>query len=401
MLNKDHALFAIDFKKGIVVPDRIRQKTHQGYLELADQLLDCFKNSIGKTRRDLEREVERILDSDPACPLRRYQAFFKLLEEVSEWDTDKGHKAWQLRRTVAELAAPFHPLKRVSDGIWGHEESTVKAEIAEKLKRPWSDIEASLFTDMRQFHKLLKFDGYANAAVLLNRYNVAQCQAALYSCTTLKVEAKDDFVRILRYAKLARLLHRITRLSDGHFMFEFSGQASVLRDTERYGIAMAKFLSSLLRCKGWRMEADLRVGKNKQRVKFFLSPEDKLKPSWDEEESYDSSVEEKFAERWGQPPRNGWSLERESEILWKEQHTFCPDFVFVHEDGRRVMMEICGFWTPEYVANKRASLTAFRESKILLAVPADLAKEYTDLGVMIVTYKGSLLLPPILEALSP
>jgi uncharacterized protein len=400
MLNKDHALFDIDYKAETIIPDRIKQKANKGYVELADQLLALFRNGIGRTRRDLEREVEKILDTDPSCPLRRQQAFFKLLEEVSEWDTDKGHRAWKLRKTVAELAAPFHPLKRMSDGIWGHEEEKVKAEIAEKLERPWPDIEASLFTDMRQFHQMLKFDGYSSGVELLNRYNVAQCQAALFSCTTLKVEAKDDFVRILRYAKLARLLHRITRIGDGHFQFEFSGQASVLRDTERYGAAMAKFLSSLLRCNGWRMEADLRVGKNKQRVKFFLSPDDKLKPSWEEDEKFDSTVEEKFAERWGQQARNGWRLERESEILWKEQHTFCPDFVFIHEDGRRVMMEICGFWTPEYVKQKRTSLTVFKESRILLAVPEELAKEYTDLGVPLVTYKGSLLLPPILEALT-
>ncbi len=344
MLNKDHVLIDIDYKTGRVTPDRIRQKTHSGYVELSDQLLTLFKNGIGRTRRDLERDVEQILDRDSSCPLRRQQAFFKLLEEVSEWDTDKGHQAWKLRKTVAELAAPSHPLKRLSDGIWGHDEEKVKADISQKLRRPWLDIEASLFTDMRQFHKLVKFDGYSTGIELLNRYNVAQCQAALYSATMLKVEATDDFVRILRYAKLARLLHRITRLGDGHFMFEFSGQASVLRDTERYGAAMAKFLSSLLRCKGWKMEADLRVGKSKQRLKYFLSPDDKLKPSWNEEEKFDSSIEEKFAERWGQQPRNGWRLERESEVLWREQHTFCPDFVFVHQDGRRVLMEICGFW---------------------------------------------------------
>jgi predicted nuclease of restriction endonuclease-like RecB superfamily len=397
MLTKQQAAFEVD-DNGRVIADRIWQKQHPAYPQYGEELLALFKNGIGKTRQELELEAERILDQDQDCPLRRAKAFFKLLEDVSDFDTDKGHKAWKLRKQVMELSAQHHPLKRLSGGIWGKDEVEVKEQIAQQLGKPWNEIEAGLFSDIRQFHPLVRFEGYANAAELLNRYNVAQCQAVLYNCAKLRVEARADFKKILRHAKLARLLHQITRLGDSHYLFEFSGPASVLSDTRRYGMNMAKFLPSLLRCNGWKLEADLKLGR--WSVKFTLSPQDQLRPSWPEEDKYDSSLEKVFVEKWGPTARDGWSLSHESEILWKGQHVYAPDFVFNHEGGRRVLFEIAAFWTPEYIEQKKATLSKFKDSGILVAVPEELAEHYRELGARLVVYKSGLKLEPVMEALS-
>jgi predicted nuclease of restriction endonuclease-like RecB superfamily len=396
MLTKQQAAFEVD-DSGQVIADRIWKNKHPGYLQYAEELLALFRNGIGKTRQELELEVERILDKDQGCPLRRTKAFFKLLEDVSVFDTDKGHKAWKLRKQVMELSAQYHPLRRLSGGIWGKDEIEVKKEIAQKLGKSWNDIEASLFNDIRQFHPLRRFDGYSDAAELLNRYNVAQCQAVLYNCTRLRVEARSDFKKILRHAKLAQLLHEITRMSEGHYRFEFYGPASLLADTQRYGTCMAKFLPSLLRCTGWKLEADLKLGN--WQVKFPLSPEDKLCPSWPEEDEYDSSIEKGFAVKWGDKPRDGWSLSHETEILWEAQSVFTPDFVLHHVDGQRVHLEIAGFWTPEYIEHKKQTLAKFKTASILLAAPEDCAEHYRELGVPLIVYKSALKLEPMMEAL--
>ena len=396
MLTKQQAAFEVD-DNGRVIADRIWQKQHPAYPQYAEEILALFKNGVGKTRQKLELEVERILDQDPDCPLRRAKAFFKLLEDVSDFNTDKGHKAWRLRKQVMELSAQHHPLKRLSGGIWGKDEVEVKEQIARQLGKPWNEIEAGLFSDIRQFHPLVRFEGYSSAAELLNRYNVAQCQAVLYNCTKLKVEARSDFKKILRHAKLARLLHLITRLGDGHYLFEFSGPASVLKDTRRYGTNMAKFLPSLLRRSGWKLDADVKL--RRWSVKFTLSPQDQLRPSWPDEDEYDSSLEKSFVEKWGTEPREGWSLSHEADFLWKEQQIFTPDFVLSHADGRRVYLEIAGFWTPEYIQQKKATLARFKEFNILLAVPEDCAEHYRELGMPLVVYKSALKIGPLLEAL--
>ena len=66
----------------------------------------------------------------------------------------------------------------------------------------------------------------------------------------MTVWASDDFKTILRYAKLARLMHTIVRTGEGRYRFRFDGPASVLRHTRRYGAAMARFLPALIACRG-------------------------------------------------------------------------------------------------------------------------------------------------------
>ena len=306
---------------------------------------------------------------------------------------------WRGYRCPPFSDASRHPLKRLGGGLWGAPEEEVKATIAKNLGRDWKDIEGSLYTDVIEFHRLLEFED-CSGEELLNRYNIGQCQAALFSCSRLRVEATEQFKEILTYAKLARLLHHITRLGEGHYVFEFSGPASFdERDTTRYGTAMAKFLPSLLRCKGWKMEAQIKLGK--WPVKMFLSPEDKLKPMWAEDRAaFDSSIEETLMTKWGAEPHDGWSLKRERDILWKDQHVFTPDFLLSHQNGRRVFLEVAGFWTPEYVKQKRATLAHFPKETIVLAVPEDLHDQYADLGRPLVTYKSGILIGAIVDTLA-
>jgi len=297
-----------------------------------------------------------------------------------------------------DAAAAHHPLKRLSVGMWGRDEKAVKEEIATKMGQPWPDIEENLFNDVTEFHKLASFDGYSGARELLNRYNVAQAQGVLLDCIRMRVEARSEFKEILRYAKLARLLHHITRVGESHYIFEFSGPASVLNESRRYGANMAKFLPSLLRRKDWKMEAVIRYGRGT--CKFAMSSEDPLRPSWPEDTTvFDSAIEEAFVEKWGEDTREGWSLAREADILWKNQHVFTPDFLLRHEDGRRVFLEIAGFWSKEYIAQKRQTLADFKDKTIILAVPKELAGQYGDLGQKVLVYNSRILIQDVMEVL--
>lgn len=74
-----------------------------------------------------------------------------------------------------------------------------------------------------------------------------------------------------------------------------------------------------------------------------------------------ASLEAEFAEKWGPDERDGWKLLREAEILHRGQKTFVPDFVLQHVSGRRVLMEIVGFWTPEYLTARLETLRIFRD----------------------------------------
>jgi predicted nuclease of restriction endonuclease-like RecB superfamily len=84
---------------------------------------------------------------------------------------------------------------------------------------------------------------------------------------------------------------------------------------------------------------------------------------------FDSKVEQAFYEEWKAAPETApWQLLREAELLHDGQFVFFPDFVFQHPDGRRVLLEIVGFWTPEYLEHKQWVLSRFRNERIILAV---------------------------------
>ena len=366
MLTRELAI--AEYNSGQIKPDRLTRRTHGQYLQLADSMLSVYRNGLGRTRQQLRATIHNLFENELDCPTRRMDAFCKLLDEKATYDKDKRGNATALRQKVFRIAAAQHPLVESSDQLFESSESKVKQQIATEIGKSWPQIERELFADVIQFHRLKEFEGYGSAGELLARYNVAQSQAVLYDAVSMVVWAKDDFKSILRYAKLARLMHTIERKSDESYQITFDGPASVLNQSRRYGVAFAKFLPALLSCRDWKMKAIIKHRRSNWNSRFTLSPADGLTSNVQPADLFDSKLEENFALKWGDEPRNGWKLIREGEILFQNQKVFVPDFLFVHQDGRRALLEVVGFWTPEYLEQKKKTLTMFSQHQIILAV---------------------------------
>ncbi|MBN1818741.1 MAG: DUF790 family protein [Sedimentisphaerales bacterium] len=395
MLTSEQSI--VEYKSGRAIPDRLTQSTHRHYTEYAERMLSIYREGIGQQRHWLHRQIESILADEPDCPIRRIQALCKLLDDQSTFQTDPEGKAAKLRLQVFSEAGCFHPLVEQADQLFEYEEKKINTRLSEKLGLSWDAIEQSLYSDVIDFQRLERFDGYPHAPALLSRYNVAQLQACLYRAESMIVSAADDFKTILRYAKLAHLMHDIVRLEASKYRITFSGPASVLHETRRYGVNFARFLPALLACKGWEMTALVHTPWNKP-ANLILSDKDGFTSHFPSPDEFDSTLEESFATKFG-TQRNGWQLIREGEILHEYQKTFVPDFVFRHEDGAEVLMEIVGFWTPEYLAHRRETLQQFLHHRILLAVPGKSLREGVSIGENVLVYKTALKIETIMEAL--
>ena len=360
-------------------------------------MLSVYRTGIGRQRRWLHQRIEAIFADEPNCPVRRIQAFCKLLDDSSAFQTDPSGKAAKLRLEVFSQVAYLHPLVQQSDQLFEHEEEKTKAVLANGLGAPWDQIDKALYADVMAYQLLEEFSGYPNPGAFLSRYNVAQLQACLYRAESMTVVATKDLKTIVQYAKLARLLHEVVRLGPSHFRLDFSGPASVLRETRRYGVNFAKFLPALLACEGWNMTAIVRTPWNTC-AKLAVSDQDRFTSHLPGPQEFDSALEESLARKFG-PQRGGWDLIREGEILQERQRTFLPDFTFRHEDGTEVLLEIVGFWTPEYLAHKRETLRQFRRHKILIAVPETSVREGASISENVLVYKTALKLTPLMEAL--
>ena len=396
MLTKELAI--ADYEGSRLIPDRLHRREHAHYAAYADSMLRVYRTGVGRTRSELHRAIHGVFAKESGCPIRRIDAFCKLLDDLSTFTQGGRGQAAALRQDVFRQAAIWHPLTKQADRQFPHDEETAKAAIANALGKSWEEIDNELFGDVVECHRLEEFSGYPSGEALLARYNVAQVQVALFRAVEMIVWASDDFKTILRYAKLARLMHSIRLLSDSRYEIRLDGPASALRGTRRYGVSFAKFLPAVIACQGWRMHAVIQTRRPGWLVSLDLSPEDRLNSHLPAPQQFDSRVEENFAQRWGSQ-REGWTLEREGEILHQNQKVFVPDFVLHHEDGRKALLEIVGFWTPEYLNAKFQTLRKFERHSILLAVGKPASARKADLPPGTIHYKTVLRPEDVLEQL--
>ena len=148
------------------------------------------------------------------------------------------------------------------------------------------------------------------------------------------------------------------------------------------------------------MVATLRATPFRPPLKFKLDDKCRLTSGVISANEFDSSVEESFSKEWGEQPRDGWRLERETEILHRGQTAFFPDFVFIHQDGTRAMLEIVGFWTPEYLAYKAKVLEQFSDQPVLLAIAKPLKDKFSvPIEHPAIYFKDTIKLEAVLEML--
>jgi hypothetical protein len=400
MLTKELAIFELEGDQ--IVPDRLVRKRHGHYAGYAEDMLRIYTEGLGRTRQELHSRVKSLFTAEPDCPPHRIEAFCKLLDEegIAKYETDRHGRAGALRLEAFTLAAVMHPLVEFKDQLFEHAEVEAKAIIAQQLGRgTWAEIEPELFADVFEYNRLKQFTGYNSPEAFLARYNVAQVQAALFRAARLQLHAQTDFQHIVTHAKLARLLHVIHPGPGAGYTIILDGPASVLRETRRYGAAMARFLPALLSCKEWQLEAEIRLRTHGRLYQLKLSSQSGLKSDLAVTPEYDSSVEEVFAHKWGNEIRAGWRLTRAGRILQRAQTVFVPDFLLNHADGREVLLEIIGFWTPEYLQSKIEKLKIFADQRILLAVAESVASKWKDRPADVILYKTSLKLNDVLAAL--
>ncbi len=199
---------------------------------------------------------------------------------------------------------------------------------------------------------------------LLRRYNLALAQGLLYRCFRMQVWVGDHYKTVFHYLKLAQLMHRIRKTRDGYHIV-VDGPFSMFRRTQKYGVNLARFLPGLLLAERWRMSAEIRT---EQGVRHFnLDQNCGLHSHYRKEHPFDSSVEEAFYNVFRRR-KTEWEIERESEIVDLGDTVLIPDFRLRHPDGRSFLLEIVGFWTPEYLEKKLDKLRRAGRKDLIVAV---------------------------------
>jgi uncharacterized protein len=365
---------------------------------LSDADLPHLGRAIAVYRGRLGERLGRVRDTARAAleGVRpdRVEAIVQLLDDVATYEWPRGRIQAARRVDAFVRAAARHPLLDAATApailTTVFEAAPAPADLGEQV--------ALLYADYPEFHRLHAFPDDYRPEDLHADYDLGQAQALLYSATRVTVTCRADFKHILQYARLARLLTRVEPGPDGGYRFVMDGPNSVLRQTHAYGVDFARFLAALVQASEWELTAEIVLRRGWAPLRFRLGAADGLSSRVPAPALFDSTLEAALAAKFG-ATRAGWRLDREGAVFAAGDQLVVPDFVFTHEDGTRVALEIVGYWTPEYLRTKLAKLGRVRGPNLLVAVPRRLALGTGAVPHKVLPFRTRLLLRDLLPRL--
>ncbi len=311
----------------------------------AHALIAVFDEHAGRRRAELEAALQEYVGTGTDYKILR--GLIKLLMDRCEFESAIATDAAELRRALFLAAREFHP-------IIDNEET--RALLAHKVAREIGCapeiVLDNIYADLPENQILTSFESLG-AAELLDRYNLAQAQALLYRCTEMRLEVAPQkaasFRELFGAIKAYRLIHSIRGSALDGYEIMLNGPVSMFHRSQKYGVQMAVFLPALLTCKNWRMSAEI-IQKPGAGARFELeSDQTQLRTHYLSEMPYETPARETLSAKWAKYD-GAWKLEASGEVIDLGASAFIPDFVLHHaEDGRRVYLEILGFWTPQHL----------------------------------------------------
>ena len=339
---------------------------------LAEQLIAIFGEHQGKTRRELSDALNQYAQDSTDYRIQRGLA--KLLrDDRCEFSERSVAPPAEVRERVFGLARENHPVVLQPDMIHPVSRNDILAEVASEYKTDVEQLAWAVYADLPDNHILTRFDP-PQPEWLLERYNVALAQALLYRCIRMKLSVLRNipsrYKQLFKFVKFYQLMHTIQGDLDSGYEIVLDGPVSLFRLSQKYGLKLAVFLPALLLCTRWKMEAEI-VAADGERRFFPLDESAGLHSHYRDSTVYDSLLERTFAERFGEI-ESGWEIEREVAIINLKDTVFIPDFAFRHADGRTALLEIVGFWRPDYLKRKLMKLKRSGRTDMVVAVSADL-----------------------------
>ena len=382
-------------------------KIDQKSIELGNELIGCFEEAKGKSQGVLERQLLDLEGDATDYRVKRGLAYI-LKSSFCTFEVVSPLEPPMLRERVFALAA-----KSVPSG-----ESTqltltkIADELSQELEREvlLEQVRDGLYADLAENKILTNFDA-PTPVDLLNRYNLSQVQGIFYKASKLVLNAHrnvpGEYKLLFRYLKLFQLMAYIEGDADHGFTITVDGPTSLFNPSTRYGLAIAKLIPALLHVTKWSLAATLQTRDPYTKAwntgRFTLNSECGLVSHYSKGKPYDSMLESSFADKWD-ALKTDWVLEREVDLLPVPGSVMIPDFRLVHPDGRDYLLEIVGYWRPEYLQKKFYQVRTSGCDNLILAISERLNLEKAgvkldNVPAKIVWFKDKLLPKAVLAVI--
>jgi uncharacterized protein len=388
-----------------IIPKRL--KIDEQSLQLGQELIVCFQEAQGKSQGFLEAQLLDLEGDATDYRLKRGLAYI-LKSSFCTFEVVSPLEPPMLRERVFALAAksvPSHDSTQLTLG-------KIADELSQELQREvlWEQVRDGLYADLHENKILTDFDA-PSPVDLLHRYNLSQVQGIFYKASQLILNAHrnvpGEYKLLFRYLKLFQLMAYIEGDADHGFTITVDGPTSLFQPSTRYGLAIAKLIPALLHVTKWSLAATLQTRdpytKAWKTGRFTLNSECGLVSHYSKGKPYDSMLEASFADKWD-ALKTDWVLEREVNLIPIPGSVMIPDFRLVHPDGRDFLLEIVGYWRPEYLQKKFYQVRRSGCDNLILAISERLNLEKAgvkldNVPAKIVWFKDKLLPKAVLAVI--
>jgi predicted nuclease of restriction endonuclease-like RecB superfamily len=364
------------------------------YLDVRDHLwlsalLDEYHRFAGRRRGELEARLREPLRV--ACARDRQRRAQHVLDRLCEPVATSASTPARVREVLFAAAADRAP----RDEVLGR--------AAALLDCTSLDIDATLFADLPAERLLPPPPAGLDAGELALRTNLLLVQSLLSRAVELRISIWGNARDIVRSAQLRGLLCVVHGGPSGaaDAVLEISGPLSIFRRTRVYGRALASLVPRLVWCDRFELHAECVLGR--QRRTLRVRSGDPIFPA-DPPKRFDSKLELRFARDFARAAPD-WELTREPAPVAAADRLLFPDFSLVHrrDPSRRALLEIVGFWTPAYLADKLARIRDAGLGEIILCIDESLNCTDRDLpqGARVVYVRRRIDPAAVLKLIAP
>lgn len=324
------------------------------YQSVATHVLDAYES--GQTKKQINETIETLETHDT---FKLVRGLSKLLDRRAKFEQQFPVDPSKLRNAVFT-----HGFVTTTD-----QREQVLATVGDEFELTPNEIESNLWAD-RDDHAVLRSEPEITPCELLRQYNISLTQTLLFDAIELKFSVSDNFQEIFRLISYLGLMYTV----DEDLTVTVTGPTSLVKKTRKYGTTMAKLIPHIMKPSEWNLTAKIETDVNgdPQIYEFNLdSTSADYFPAKTVSNSFDSEVERDFATRI-RTLIDGWTINHEPTILRTEDRVMIPDFSF-ERDTTEFYLEVVGFWTPEYLREKRRKVNYVKsEHPIILAVDESL-----------------------------
>ena len=268
-------------------------------------------------------------------------------------------------------------------------------------------IEKNFYADIPSERIIVSVEAGLTPQTFALKINESIVKSLLFRSTEVVLKFLGNARPIIRQAKLKGLLCSITQSSQNDESFttvSISGPLAIFRKTAVYGKNLAELLPFLRNCQRFTLAIILADKSDNDR--FVIRSLDPIFYTF-MVPACDSLVESKFAKGFAKHALD-WDLIREPKPIeagniYGKSYIY-PDFGLISRfDSTNLwLLEIIGFWTPEYLNKKIETLNRAKVKKMILCINAKLNCTEADFSdeYNIIWYTGSIDIKKVLHFLN-